>query len=306
MDGIEDKQMIDSQEHIAILLTCHNRKNKTLACLNSIYNQVATAGLQIKVILVDDGSTDGTSEEVSIKFPDVHIIPGNGELFWNHGMRCAMEAALSKGYDYYLWLNDDVKLRPHAISELHLIYQQLYNQGYKYAIVVGSTQDETTGELTYGGFIRSSKWHPLRFRLIKPENKTITCDNFHGNIVFIPNLVAKKVGNLNPDFHHQGGDHDYALQAKKIGVKLWLAPGFLGYCSENKIRHSWRQPGLTLKERIERMIDTKCLPWRTRMIYIKRHGGVLWPIWWIAPYIKVVILHHYYNLMDKSSSKDNL
>ena len=42
---------------IAAILTCHNRKEKTLACLHSLFSIIST----IDVFLVDDGSTDGTS-----------------------------------------------------------------------------------------------------------------------------------------------------------------------------------------------------------------------------------------------------
>ena len=50
---------------IATLLTCHNRKEKTLKCLNSITAQHIPKQVgKIDVFLVDDGSTDGTSEAV--------------------------------------------------------------------------------------------------------------------------------------------------------------------------------------------------------------------------------------------------
>ena len=43
---------------IAVLITCHNRKEKTLHCLQNLYKQSITCD----VYLVDDGSIDGSSE----------------------------------------------------------------------------------------------------------------------------------------------------------------------------------------------------------------------------------------------------
>lgn len=89
---------------IAVLLTCFNRVLKTINCLEALYAQ---QGLNIRfvveIFLVDDGSTDGTSEAVSNKFPEVIIIKGNGSLFWNKGMHLAWEtASMRQKYDFYL------------------------------------------------------------------------------------------------------------------------------------------------------------------------------------------------------------
>jgi GT2 family glycosyltransferase len=74
---------------IAVLLTCHNRRDKTITCLDSLYNCLLPSDFQLDVFLVDDGSSDGTSKAVSEKFPSVNVIQGNGNLFWNQGMRLA-------------------------------------------------------------------------------------------------------------------------------------------------------------------------------------------------------------------------
>ena len=103
---------------VAVLLTCHNRKFQTLQCLESLFlQQRLNVDFRIEVFLVDDASTDGTAYETRIQYPEVNIIQGNGNLYWNRGMRLAWETAASKNkYDYYLWLNDDTFLKPNAIN----------------------------------------------------------------------------------------------------------------------------------------------------------------------------------------------
>ena len=85
-------------EKTAILLTCFNRKDNTINCLKSLYKALKKYNAEMKfdVFLVDDGCTDGTSEEVKKHFPEVNIIQGSGELFWSGGMRLAWETALNK------------------------------------------------------------------------------------------------------------------------------------------------------------------------------------------------------------------
>ena len=59
----------------AVLLTCYNRKDKTVACLNSFFEaDLPSSNHQFEVFLTDDGSTDGTSEAVNKLFPDISII----------------------------------------------------------------------------------------------------------------------------------------------------------------------------------------------------------------------------------------
>ena len=84
--------------HIALLLTVHNRKDLTLKCLESIYQGIqlcASDTYSFNVYMVDDASVDGTSEEVSKRYPSVNIISGNGELYWCRGMFVAWTTAIS-------------------------------------------------------------------------------------------------------------------------------------------------------------------------------------------------------------------
>ena len=81
---------------IAVLLTCHNRSEKTTACLHSLFQCYLPSDFVLDVFLVDDGSTDGTAELVTEKFPKVIIIHGDGNLFWNRGMHLAWSYASKK------------------------------------------------------------------------------------------------------------------------------------------------------------------------------------------------------------------
>jgi glycosyltransferase involved in cell wall biosynthesis len=117
-------------------MTCHNRKLKTLLTLESLFKQTLTSEIALSVYLVDDGSTDGTSEGVQQKYPQVKLFSGDGNLFWNGGMRIAFSEAMKDEPDYYLWLNDDTVLAPEALNTLLATSGELFEQGEKKAIVV--------------------------------------------------------------------------------------------------------------------------------------------------------------------------
>ena len=90
---------------IATLLTCYNRKEKTLLALEHLF--VAAARLtdqSVKVFLTDAASPDGTAAAVREKFPEVNVIAASSDTFWCGGMRMAWDAAANSGekFDAYL------------------------------------------------------------------------------------------------------------------------------------------------------------------------------------------------------------
>jgi GT2 family glycosyltransferase len=249
---------------IAVLITCHNRRTKTILCLDNLYSSNGLkVSFTIDVFLVDDGSTDGTSESIKENFPQVHLIKGNGELFWNRGMHLAWQSAISSGklFDYFLWLNDDTMLDPNAI--LHLIPKN------NDVIVTGSTRSKFIDTITYGGFDSKSK-------LILPNGEFQPCESFNGNVVLVPYNVYKIVGNLDPIFQHAIGDIDYGYRARKAGIKLLVAPFYSGICEgHNSLPKCWNYK-VSVIDRFKFLYSpiSYCNP-KSFFKFDKRHNGII-------------------------------
>jgi GT2 family glycosyltransferase len=267
---------------IAVLMTCHNRRLTTLSSLEALFANRFPIGYTIDVILVDDASVDGTSAAVKQRFPSVHILEGDGDLYWCRGMHRAFEYALSVGYDFYIWLNDDTLLSSEALNCL-LACEETHGKRNS-AIVVGSTVDPDSGALTYGGVVRKSYLRPITFQKIIPNSDAQHCDSMTGNIVLIPSKIANAVGNLDPRFEHAMGDTDYALRAKKQGFSVLVAPGILGTCKENSTAGTYLDTNLSYGKRWKKMMSKKGLPWRSWLILTRRHAGVFWPVYFFWPY----------------------
>lgn len=274
---------------IATLITCHNRKAKTLACLEALFQNQLPEGYSLDVFLVDDGSTDGTEQAVRERYPQVNIIKGYGNLYWNGGMRLAFAAAMKQGFDYYLWLNDDTLIYPTAIETLINTAQGLRTNQGKSVIVVGSTRDAKDGRLTYGGVIRPRKWKATTFTLIAPRDVPVECETINGNCVLIPSEVAQAVGNMEPKFAHAMGDQDYGLRARYAGFAVWVMPGYAGTCSNNTAIGSFNDASLPVTVRLRKMMQPKGLPPSSWRVFTQRHAGIFWPIFWLWPYAKVML-----------------
>jgi GT2 family glycosyltransferase len=285
-----------SKIRIAVLMACHNRRSKTLNCLNALYNQKDINDVRISVYLLDDGCTDGTGDAVRSRYPDVRIILGSGSTYWSAGMRIAFREATKEDYDYYLWLNDDTDFFPDTVRKLVDTSLLLAKQQGKEVIVAGTTQDRQTGLTTYGGLICPKWWLPLTFKLLKPTDKSRRCITMNGNCVLVPREVVKKVGVISSAFTQMAGDYDYGLRARRLGISCWIAPGYIGTCSTNP-RPLYTNAAIPMKERLRALADPKeAPPCREWMIFAWRHAGFLWPLYWartlvriICPYLYVIL-----------------
>lgn len=227
--------------NIAVLITCYNRKVNTIACLKSLFEAELPEKYSLKVFLVDDGSSDGTSNAVLVEFPDINIIYGSGSLYWNRGMHLAWKTARRvKDYDYYLWLNDDVIINDKGLFTI------LTNAREKPAsIICGATQSAKELDIiTYGG-------KNDRGELIKPIGKPTPCKFINGNMVLIPREIVKSIGILDPFYPHAIGDYEYGLRAIKAGYQCYVSSDFTGFCENNPTLPKWCLSNVKLLERLK-------------------------------------------------------
>lgn len=271
---------------IAAILTSYNRAETTLKCLEGLYAQAGIGEpFSLDVYLFDDGSPDDTAQRVAEAFPRVSLQTGDGTNFWNGGMRAAFGKAMEKGYDFYLWVNDDTHLYINAIQVLLQTYQKV---GAGDAVIVGNVADPETGRLTYGGLLS-----PHRNKLKGMGRPPVggdpqPCDTLNGNCVLVPHGVAQKVGNLDSTFTHKMADMDYGYRCAKSGAALWATGVFVGTCARHGERDAWQRPGTTLRERYRALTGPKGLPVKEWKEFCRRYAGSCWVVYWLAPYVKAL------------------
>ena len=195
-----------------IIIPVHNRKDTTITCLRLLVEQGVTNWA--RVLVVDDGSTDGTADAARGLVPDITILRGSGNLWWGGAMRLGMEHAYHKGAEHLIWLNDDCQPSKGAIGKLLQVSKE------RGAVTVAPCVLKETGELHYGGQVRT----PMGLqRLDVSPGQVIPCESMNGNCVCIPRAVVEAIGFVDADaFPHVYGDSDYALRANAAGYKVLL------------------------------------------------------------------------------------
>lgn len=123
---------------------------------------------------------------------------------------------------------------------------------------------------------------------MNPCGEPMECDQMNGNMVLIPQLIARTVGNIDKCFTHGLGDIDYGLRVRKAGYHLVIAPGYVGECEQNPQADSHVDPNLGLINRLRLVFSAKAFPPYPWLVFTARHAGVFWPLHWIKPYADVV------------------
>jgi len=272
---------------IAAVLTCHDRRSQTLASLHALSVAATRAGARLLMVVVDDGSRDGTAAAVRARWAEAVVIEASGDLFWNRGMHRGLDAAMACDVDYLLWLNDDTLLFEDAIERLLREGRRLHDLTGGAVLLAGSTQDDR-GQWSYGGSARDSRWRRLHFSPVWSATEPVRCDVVNGNCVLVPIELAMRVGNLDPAFEHAMGDTDYALRARQAGYGVYACSGYVGRCNGNPATGTWTDPQLALRTRWRALLSRKGLPWRSWLHFTRRHGGWLWPLYFAWPYVRVV------------------
>jgi len=207
-----------STETIHIVIPVHNRKAYTLDCLGSLMAQTV-AGFNI--VVVDDGSTDGTADAVRAEFPSVTILEGDGNLWWSASMNLGIKYALGAGAEYILSLNNDLEVAPDYIEKM------LAWAVRKPDALFGSYYFNIQTRKPHHGGSRFD-WRTCRTVhlldiLPDEERKGVhEVTHFPGRGLWVPVTVFSKIGLFDAKWLPQyGADEDFTLRARKKGFKVY-------------------------------------------------------------------------------------
>ncbi len=219
---------------IEIVTPVHNRKELTLRFLQSL-SRIDDTDLLIHIVVVDDGSTDGTADVVGNLFPAVEIVRGDGNLWYTAGTNLGIKTALKREPDYILAVNNDTVFDPNFL-------QHLVETAEKYPrSVVGATLllwDEPdrlfqTSPLwdTFGGGWRHRYEQTIETIPDKPWEVGIIV----GNCVLFPAAAIKEVGLMDEKRLVQYGDAEYTPRMRRRGWRLLIEPRAHVFCKPNDV-----------------------------------------------------------------------
>lgn len=255
---------------IEIVTPVHNRREETLQCLKSL-TRIDKTGLQVHIIIVDDGSTDGTAEAVARNFPEVEIVKGNGELWYTAGTNRGIEVALRHDPDYILAINNDSIFDEKCIlnmvecAEKHprsVIGPLLLDWTTPHAVFQVAPQ----WELFRGGYR-----HWFRQTVWTIPNGPWEVELIVGNCVLYPAAAVREVGLMDEKHLPQYGDAEYTPRMRRAGWHLIIEPRARTFCKPNDPASGFRR--LPFKKKVKRFFFDPFGPYSFRRRFYGSIGG---------------------------------
>lgn len=210
--------MNSEDNRLAIVIPVHNRRHFTQTCLQSLHAQTRR---DFEVIVVDDGSTDGTSRVLQTEFPETILLQGDGNLWWTAATNMGVEYALNQGAAYVMTLNNDTIPATDFVEKM-LFWAERAPRALLGALAV----DAASGRLIFGG--ERINWKtgslvPLLKRL-EPQARHGLHDVTHypGRGLLIPSEVFKRIGLFDAKrFPHYAADYDFTHRAVRAGYEIY-------------------------------------------------------------------------------------
>ena len=159
-----------------------------------------------------------------------------------NGRQAAWEKASASEPDFFLWIDHDLKLSEGALACL------LENSEFlRHKAVVTGTVSDNDRNLIFGGRTR-------RGRLIEPDPVIpVPCQLFDLDLVLVPSVAFSSLENPAYFFRQDLMYYGFGRRLAEAGVPRMVAPGILAVTDRRIDNPSWRDPDITMKEKLVRL-----------------------------------------------------
>lgn len=208
---------------VAIVVVTWNRKEDCLNCLNSLQNLIPP---EPSIIVVDNCSSDGTSEAIREKFSEVTILSSSRNLGFTGGNNLGIKKALAEGADYVCLLNNDTVVEPGFLMELLKFGRRIPQAGILGPRIL---YYDRPGIIWSQGI----SVHRVSGRIYSTGNGLKESD-IHSNIaqvsavsgaaMLLKGKMLREIGLLDEDYYLCFEDIDLCLRAERKGYKIYTVP----------------------------------------------------------------------------------
>jgi N-acetylglucosaminyl-diphospho-decaprenol L-rhamnosyltransferase len=246
------------QVTVSIIILSWNTCSLMRECLASIVEY--GAGYELEIIVIDNGSTDGTQAMIQKEFPDVQLVQNLENVGFARGNNQGV--ALSRGH-YLLLLNSDAMLKAGSLDALVTLTKTQPRLGMAGARLInpdGSFQASHTPFpnqwrefliLSGLGRIFMGRWFPSR----GPEEQKgpQLVDYVEGACMFFKREAYLDVKGLEESFFMYAEDVDLCYRLKQIGWQVWYHPNaeIIHYGGASSAGRRTRREGDLYRSRVQ-------------------------------------------------------
>lgn len=207
---------------IHVIIVTYNGMKWIEKCLKS----VALSDMSVKIILIDNKSTDGTADFVKKEFPEVQLIVADDNLGFGRANNLGMSLAIKDNTDGVFLLNQDAYVESKTISYLYNLAKNDLNLGIISPLHMNG--DGSAVDIGFSNYLKRG----VRFEKKKADNEIplLSVPFINAAAWYIPKNTLLTVGGFDPLFKHYGEDADYCNRVVYHRLKILV-------CNEVKIFH---------------------------------------------------------------------
>ena len=210
------------ERRVAAIVLNYNGRDLTLQTIESL---LGLSYPRLDIVVVDNGSTDGSHQAVSETFPEVIGLRVEVNRGISVGLNLGIGYALENGYDYVLILNNDIEVEPHMLDEMLRVAesdpsigcvgpktyyyedrQRLWSAGGVIRFKESVTRERGMGKLDRGQYDEDAE-----------------VDYVNGCAMLVSAAVMRAVGLWDPIYHVSVEDADWCLRMKRLGYRCFYA-----------------------------------------------------------------------------------
>jgi hypothetical protein len=246
---------------ISIVLVCWNNKDYLDPCLQSLYDCNLTSSFD--VIVVDNGSTDGSQEMLRAKYPDVMLIQNAGNVGLGKASNQGIEATTGK---YVLLLNNDTIVNGQSLDEM-----VSFIGNHPEAGAVGGKLLNPDGSFQAGHAKFSSIWEEMFIATglgdrIWPgypshhdTNEIVAVGWLSSACLLLRRSALDKVGLLDENYFIYGDEADLQYRLNKSGWKVYYLPFATTIHYGGRSMNRWRR---------------RKMVYRGKLLFFQKHFGL--------------------------------
>lgn len=213
-------QLDDEFPLIAIVILTWNNYKATRECIESCFSLTYK---NLLIILVDNGSTDGSGNRLAEEFPQIEFIYNKENYGYAGGNNIGIKRALEIGAKFVFVVNNDVVINtPDLLSKMILCFKKIPNLGILAPKIIQADLKTEISEKKFKSglysfikkcFLKDSKFEmPTDLGLILSERPVVS-----GSAIMISKRCFEKIGFFDEDFFMYGEEDTFCLKAIKEG-----------------------------------------------------------------------------------------
>lgn len=257
-----NQHLDEAASEVSIILVCWNNKSYLEPCLKSLYE--ADLQFRFEIIVVDNGSTDGSQAMLEEKFPGVRIIQNDSNVGLSKASNQGIEASESK---YILLLNNDTIVNGSSLNSMVAFLDSHPDAG-----AAGGRLLNPDGSFQAGYAVFSTLWEEILIATRLGEyNKKGYPSHFDTNQItavgwlssaclLLRSTALDQVGLLDEEYFIYGDEADLQYRLNRSGWKVYYLPEATTIHYGGRSMDRWRR---------------RKMVYRGKMLFYKKNYGFL-------------------------------